>query len=58
MPRPGSDDVCALEITRYFIENDMIDHSFIDRYAYGFEGFSDYVSRYTLDYVEKNYISS
>lgn len=53
MPRPGSDGVLALGIARYLIENNMIDHSFINRYVYGFEEFSHYVSKYTLDYVER-----
>ncbi len=52
-PRPGTDGVLALGIARYLIENDMIDHSFIDKYVHGFREFSNYVSRYTLDYVER-----
>ena len=31
----------------------MIDREFIDRYIYGFEKFVEYISRYTLDYIEK-----
>jgi len=51
--RPGSDGILALGIANYLISKGMYDKEFVQRYVYGFEDFAEYVSRFSLDFVEK-----
>lgn len=48
---PGQDQVLALGLANYLIQNKMIDKEFIDKYTYGFEEFKNYVEKFDLKTV-------
>ncbi len=50
---PGTDGALALGIARQLIEDDTIDHSFIDNHSVGFIEYSLYVREFTPERVEK-----
>jgi formate dehydrogenase (coenzyme F420) alpha subunit len=50
---PGTDGALALGIARQLIEDDTIDHSFIDNHSVGFIEYSQYVRDFTPERVEK-----
>lgn len=50
---PGTDGALALGIARQLIEDDTIDHSFIDNHSVGFVEYSQYVREFTPERVEK-----
>jgi anaerobic selenocysteine-containing dehydrogenase len=51
--RPGTDGALALGLARQLIENDDIDHAFIDAYTIGFAEYSRYVREFTPERVER-----
>lgn len=51
--RPGTDGAMALGIIRELIQNDWLDHEFIERYTLGFDRLKEYAQQFTYDYVAK-----
>jgi len=52
-PRPGSDGVLTLGISKYLIDNGKVDMEFIKKYVYGFNLFVKHVEKYSLEFVER-----
>ena len=52
-PRPGTDGTLALGIARYLIENDLVDHEFIQKNVKGYEAFKASLTPYTPDHVSR-----
>jgi len=50
-PRPGTDGCLALGIANQLIENNLINHNFIDQHTFGFAEFKELVKNYPLDKV-------
>ena len=50
-PRPGTDGCLALGIANQLIENNLINHSFIDQHTFGFAEFKELAKNYPLDKV-------
>lgn len=46
-PRPGTDGALALGLAYVLIAEDMVDHTYIDKYVYGYEQYCDYVKHFT-----------
>jgi anaerobic selenocysteine-containing dehydrogenase len=46
-PHLGTDGALALSIAHVLIENDWIDHAFIEKYVYGFPQYAAYVESFT-----------
>ncbi|WP_282126163.1 molybdopterin-containing oxidoreductase family protein [Marinifilum flexuosum] len=51
--KSGTDAALALGIARELIQNDWIDHEFIEKYVLGFEQFKERVDQYTLEKVSE-----
>lgn len=49
--RPGSDTALALGMMRVLIEEDLVDHEFIDKWVYGWDKFCDRIMEYTLEWA-------
>lgn len=50
-PRPGTDGCLALGIANQLIENNLIDHNFINQHTFGFAEFKELVKNYPLGKV-------
>ena len=50
---PGTDGALAHGIARQLIEDDTIDHTFIDEFTIGFTSYSRYVNQFTPERVER-----
>ena len=50
---PGTDGALAHGIARQLIEDDTIDHSFIEKFSVGFRQYSHYVKKFTPERVQK-----
>jgi len=50
-PRPGTDGCLALGIANQLIENNLIDHNFINQHTFGFAEFKELVKNYPLSKV-------
>jgi anaerobic selenocysteine-containing dehydrogenase len=50
---PGTDGALALGIARQLIEDDMIDHDFIQNFSHGYSAYAQYVRKFTPERVEK-----
>ncbi|HSH50774.1 MAG TPA: molybdopterin-dependent oxidoreductase, partial [Bacteroidales bacterium] len=48
-PIPGTDGILALAIAKILIENNWIDHNFIEQYVFGFEEFKKSVLKINLE---------
>ncbi|MDR3136121.1 MAG: molybdopterin-dependent oxidoreductase [Coriobacteriales bacterium] len=51
--RPGSDGALAAGFINQLIEQDLIDHNFVDNWTHGFEELKAYVAAYTPQKVEE-----
>lgn len=51
--RPGSDGALALAMAHVMIEEDLVDHDFIERWTYGFEAYADMVKEWTPEKAEE-----
>jgi len=51
--RPGTDGALALGMIKVFIEENLIDHSFVDQWTVGFDELCDYLDEYSLDWAEE-----
>lgn len=49
---PGTDGALALGLARQLIEDDSIDHAFIDAFTLGFKEYASYVQAFTPERVE------
>lgn len=49
--RPGTDGALALGIGRIIIENDWLDHEYVENHVYGFERYAEYVKGFDLKTV-------
>ena len=52
-PRPGTDGALALAIANELIENDWVDHEFIDKYVHGFAEYAEYCKGFNASNVEE-----
>ncbi|MBI9055173.1 MAG: molybdopterin-dependent oxidoreductase [Bacteroidales bacterium] len=52
-PIPGTDGILALAIAKILIENDQIDHAFIEKYVLGFDEFKKSVLKIDLNEASK-----
>ncbi|MDO4291028.1 MAG: molybdopterin-dependent oxidoreductase [Eggerthellaceae bacterium] len=52
-PRPGTDVTLALGLLHVIIEEDLVDHEFVDEWCYGFDELADHVKPYTPEHVER-----
>lgn len=52
-PRPGTDITLALGLLHVIIEEDLVDHEFVDAWCYGFDELAAHVAPYTPAYVEE-----
>ena len=52
-PKPGTDAALALGVARILIEEDRIDHDFIEKHVLGFSRFKESLESYTPGRVEK-----
>ena len=52
-PHLGTDGALALSIAHVLIENDWVDHDYIDKYVHGFAEYSDYVKQFTPEKGEE-----
>ena len=50
-PRPGTDGCLALGIGNQLVENELIDHNFINQHTFGFDEFKELVKDYPLEKV-------
>ena len=48
MVKTGTDGALALGMAKIIIENDWVDHEYIDQYVYGFEEYAAYVKQFDL----------
>ncbi|BDF67810.1 formate dehydrogenase [Oscillospiraceae bacterium] len=51
MLNPGTDGALALGLGKLLIDNNWIDHEYIDRYVYGFDQYAEYVRQFDVDRV-------
>ncbi|MBO5657674.1 MAG: molybdopterin-dependent oxidoreductase [Agathobacter sp.] len=51
--RPGTDSALALSMLHVIINEDLIDHEFVEKWCYGFEPFKAHVQQYTPEWGEK-----
>lgn len=51
--RPGSDIAVALAICHVLIQDDLVDHQFIDEYVHGYGDFVQEVAQYSPEWAEK-----
>lgn len=51
--RPGTDAALALGMAKIIIDNDWIDHEYVEKYVYGYEEYKAYVQKFDLEYVSK-----
>ena len=51
-PRIGTDGTLAHAMAKIIIEEDQIDHDFIEKYVHGFEEYKELVKGYSLDKAE------
>ncbi|MBT8441323.1 MAG: molybdopterin-dependent oxidoreductase, partial [Gammaproteobacteria bacterium] len=51
--RPGTDDALALAMINVLIEEDLVDHDFVDNYCHGFEELAKHVHGMTPEWAEK-----
>lgn len=49
--RPGTDPALALGMANVIIKEDLYDHDFVERWAYGFDEFKEHVEEYTPEKV-------
>ncbi len=52
-PNPGTDGILALTIAKILIDNNWIDHEFINKYLLGFEEFKESVHKINIDEASK-----
>lgn len=52
-PRIGTDGYLANAMANYLIEQDLIDHAFIEKYVHGFDAYKEMVSHYSLELAEE-----
>jgi anaerobic selenocysteine-containing dehydrogenase len=52
-PRPGSDGLLALGMTKVIIEEGLYDKEFVGEWTVGFDKLADHVATFTLNEVEK-----
>lgn len=50
--RPGTDGALALAMANVIIQEDYVDHAFVDNYTYGYEEYRDYVRTFTPEKAE------
>jgi thiosulfate reductase/polysulfide reductase chain A len=50
--RPGTDDALALAMINTIIEEDLVDHDFVDNYCHGFEELARHVHEMTPEWAE------
>lgn len=50
--RPGTDGALALALINVIIEEDLVDHSFIDQYTIGYEKLADHIKKYTPEWAQ------
>ena len=51
--RPGTDGALALAMAHVIIEEDYVDHEFVDKYTYGYEEYKEYVKGFTPEKAEE-----
>ena len=51
--KPGTDSALYGAMLKYLVDNDMLDHDFIDNYTSGFDETLDAVKDYTLEWAEE-----
>jgi assimilatory nitrate reductase catalytic subunit len=51
--KPGTDSALYGAMLKYLVDNDMLDHDFIDNYTSGFDMTIDAVKDYTLEWAEE-----
>jgi anaerobic selenocysteine-containing dehydrogenase len=52
-PRPNTDGILAMGISKYLIENNLYDKEFVDNWTVGFEEIKKEVSTFTFEDVER-----
>lgn len=52
-PRPGTDGALALAMANVIIEEDLIDHGFVENWTTGFDEYKAYVKEFTPEAAEK-----
>lgn len=50
--RPGTDGALALAMLHIIIDEDLVDHDFVDNYTIGFRELSDHVREFTPEWAE------
>ena len=50
--RPGTDDALALAMINVIIEEDLVDHDFVDTYCHGFAELAEHVKEMTPEWAE------
>ena len=51
-PKPGTDGALALAIANTLIEQDWVDHEYIDKYVHGFEEYAQYCKNFNSSNIE------
>ena len=51
--RPGTDAALALAMINIIIEDDLIDHDYVEKYTLGFEELKERAKTYTAEYVSE-----
>ena len=51
--KPGTDGALALGMGKLIIDNDWVDHDYVDHYVHGFDRYAEMVQKYDLDTVAK-----
>jgi len=52
-PAPGTDGILALAVAKILIENNQVDHEFIDKYVLGFDAFKESVLKIDIEEASK-----
>ena len=52
-PKNGTDGYIANAMANYIIEQDLVDHAFLDQYVHGFEAYKEMVKEYSLELAEE-----
>jgi anaerobic selenocysteine-containing dehydrogenase len=51
--RPGTDAALALAMLNIIINEDLVDHEFIDKWCYGYDELKEHIQQYTPEWAER-----